>query len=590
MTTPEVYTGHALYRSMLQVGEGLVDNEHARPELRLALLCDHAPQQFAKLVAAAVAETGFFPRIFTGDYGTTSLLAFDAGSELYAFRPQAAVYSTAVQKYRDRYFGCAGAAERERLAQTYLDEILAVADALNRAGVLVVLNTFPLPVERMFGNFGLMTAQSLYGSVVEFNALLVKAVAARPDCVVNDLMYLSAQLGAPQFLDERLWHASKYPCSNAVLPAVARGVARLVAARKGRITKVLVLDLDNTLWGGVIGDDGLEGIGLGGDAYGEAFQQFQRYILSLRDRGYVLAVCSKNNEPVVLDAFRNHPEMVIRETDISVMVANWNDKASNIEYIARVLNLGLDSIVFIDDSPFERSLVREALPQVAVPEMPEDVADYCSALEASGLFEAVGFTDEDAARNAKYREEAVRTSEQLRFGNIDDYLASLDMRSDCGPVRPDDLPRVVQLFQRSNQFNLRTQRLSRTAIQELVGTGQVTVAARLRDKFGDYGLISAIACDTVGNDLRIVELVMSCRVLKRGMEEFLMNYLFDQCRQRGLVGIRGQYIRTAKNDMVSEFYARFGFACLSVDGGGSEWYLAAEDYRPRPTQIEWSAA
>ncbi len=590
MTAAELHTGHALYRSMLRDGEGLVDNERAGPELRMALLCDHAPQQYAKLVAAAVFETGFFPRLFTGDYGATSLLAFDPGSELYAFRPEVAVYSTAVQKYRDRFFGCAGAAERERLAQTYLEEILAVSDALNRAGVVVVLNSFPLPVERMFGNFSLMTAQSLYGSVVEFNALLAKAVASRPDCVVNDLMYLSAQLGAAQFLDERLWHASKYPCSNAVLPAVARGAARLVAARKGRITKVLVLDLDNTLWGGVIGDDGLEGIGLGGDAYGEAFQQFQRYILALRDRGYVLAVCSKNNEPVVLDAFRNHPEMVIRETDISVMVANWNDKASNIEYIARVLNLGLDSMVFVDDSPFERSLVRAALPQVAVPEMPEDVADYCSALEASGLFEAVGFTAEDAARNAKYCEEAVRTSEQLRFGNIGDYLASLDMRSHCGPVRPDDLPGVVQLFQRSNQFNLRTQRLSRTAMESLIDSGQMTVAARLRDRFGDYGLISAIACDTIGSDLQIVELVMSCRVLKRGVEEFLMNYLFEQCRRRGLAGIRGQYIRSSKNDMVSEFYARFGFARVSVDQGQSEWYLAAKEYRPRPTHIEGIAA
>ncbi len=590
MTTAELHTGHALYRSMLRDGEDLVRNDRARPELRLALLCDHAPQQYAKLVAAAMSETGYFPRVFTGDYGTTSLLAFDPGSNLYAFQPEVAVYSTAVQKYRDRYFACSGAAERERLPSAYLDEILAVADGLNRAGVVVVLNSFPLPVERMFGNFGLLTAQSLYGSVFEFNALLAKAVATRPDCVVNDLMYLSASMGATQFLDERLWHASKYPCSNAALPAVARGAARVIAARKGRITKVLVLDLDNTLWGGVIGDDGLDGIGLGGDAYGEAFQQFQRYILALRDRGYVLAVCSKNNEPVVLDAFRNHPEMVIREADISVMVANWNDKASNIEYIARVLNLGLDSMVFIDDSPFERALVREALPQVAVPEMPEDVADYCSALEASGLFEAVGFTAEDAARNAKYREEAVRTSEQLRFGNIDDYLASLDMRSDCGPVRPDDLPRVVQLFQRSNQFNLRTQRLSRTALEGLINVGEVTVAARLRDKFGDYGLISAIACDTVEGDLQIVELVMSCRVLKRGMEEFLMNHLFEQCRLRGLRGIRGQYIRTAKNDMVAEFYARFGFTRVSVDEGGSEWYLATGDYRHLPTQIRGNAA
>ena len=570
---------------MLRGAETLAINDAALPEIRLALMSDHAPQQYAKVIASAMVETGFFPRVFTADYGTTGFAVFDPGSDLYAFRPDYAIYSTAVQKYREQFFAARTAAQREQLPQLFLDEVLGVAERLNGAGIPVVLNNFPLPMERLFGSFGLMTAQSLYGSVLRFNALMARAVETRADCMINDLMYLAGSVGVTNFLDERLWHASKYPCSNQFLPDVARAVARLIATRRGKVTKVLVLDLDNTLWGGVIGDDGLDGISLGGDAYGEAFQQFQRFILSLRDRGYVLAVCSKNNEPVVLDAFRNHPEMIIRETDISVMVANWNDKASNIEFIARVLNLGLDSMVFIDDSPFERSLVRKALPQVAVPEMPEDIADYCVALETSGVLEGVGFTPEDAARNAKYREEATRTTEQMKFGNIDDYLASLDMRADCGPFRRDDLSRIVQLFQRSNQFNLRTQRLSRTASEALLDADEVTVAARLSDKFGHYGLISAIACETVEHDLRVVELVMSCRVLKRGMEEHLMNYLFDQCRKRGLKGIRGQYIRTPKNDMVARFYAQFGFDCVSVDDSRSDWYLSVDDYRPRSTHI-----
>ncbi|MEJ1937153.1 HAD-IIIC family phosphatase, partial [Nostoc sp. NIES-2111] len=324
--------------------------------------------------------------------------------------------------------------------------MLTLADTLTSRGITVVLNNFPLPIERMFGNYGALTAQSLYGNVTRFNALLTQEIASRADCLLNDVLYIASQVGSLNFLDERLWQASKYPCANQHLPELTRSIARMIAARKGKVTKVLVLDLDNTLWGGVIGDDGLNGIALGGDAYGEAFQQFQRYILGLRDRGHVLAVCSKNDEANALGVFRSHPEMIIKESDISVFVANWNDKASNIAYIARVLNLGLDSFIFVDDSPFERDLVKTALPAVAVPDLPEDVADYCRALEASGLLEGTGFTKEDVTRNAKYREEARRSTEQMKFGNIEDYLASLDMRIDCGPFRSIDLPRIAQLI------------------------------------------------------------------------------------------------------------------------------------------------
>jgi FkbH-like protein len=576
----------ALYRSMLQSTQALASNDANLPEIRIALFADHAPQQFSKVLASAVVETGLFPSLFVADYGTVSFQVFDPESEAYRFAPDIAVCSMAMQKYRDRFYAAATPSEREHLPQAYLDEILALADTLTGRGIPVVLNNFPLPVERMFGNYGLLTAQSLYGSVMRFNALLAEAVAHRTDCLLNDVLYIASRVGSLDFFDERLWQASKYPCANQHLPELTRSIARMIAARKGRVTKVLVLDLDNTLWGGVIGDDGLNGIALGGDAYGEAFQQFQRYILSLRDRGYVLAVCSKNDEANALEAFRSHPEMIIKESDISVFVANWNDKASNIEYIARVLGLGLDSFVFLDDSPFERALVKTALPAVAVPELPEDVAEYCLALEASGLLEGTGFTKEDATRNAKYREEAQRTTEQMKFGNIEEYLASLDMRIDCGPFRPDDLPRIAQLIQRSNQFNFRTQRLTQADCEASSNAGEVTAAARLTDKFGDYGLIAVIICETAGCDLFVKEFVMSCRVLKRGVEQYLVNYLFDQCRQRGLVGIRGQYIASPKNTMVKDFYPGFGFECVSRDDRQSEWYLPVSNFFPKPTMIK----
>lgn len=580
--------GQAQYRAMLQKAE-LFDGGEEHPELRVALFADHAPQQLAKVLSAAILEQQFSPKLFVAEYGTTNLEVFDRNSEAYRFAPEFAVLSLAVQKFRARFYAAKSAAERESLPRSYLSEVMAVADTLIASGIVVVMNNLPLPPQRMFGNFGLLTAQSLYGSVIQYNSLLAEAASTRSNFLLYDMMYIANVAGAAKFLDDRVWHASKYPYSTEYLPDVTRAAARMMAVRKGKGTKVIVLDLDNTLWGGVIGDDGMDGIALGGDAWGEAFQDFQRYILSMRDRGYILAVCSKNTESIALEVFRSHPEMLIKDTDISVFVANWNDKASNIEYIARVLNLGLDSFVFVDDSPFERSLVRTALPQVNVPELPEDVADYSAALEASGLFEATGFTTEDAARNAMYREEALRTTEQLKFGNIDEYLESLDMTIDIGPFRDLDLPRIAQLIQRSNQFNLRTQRLTQKDCEALRESGEVTVAARLTDKFGDYGLIAVIACETRGEDLFIKEFVMSCRVLKRGVEQYLINYLFDRCREFKLRGIRGQYIKSAKNGMVAEFFPSFAFECVRRDGSQTEWYLPLAQYRPGATYIRKSS-
>ncbi|MBV8059944.1 MAG: HAD family hydrolase [Alphaproteobacteria bacterium] len=580
-------TDNARYLHLVKKGRALNANEHNLPPLKVALLADHATQQMTHVLKATIAEAGFYPDIYEADYGTAAFEIYDRQSALYGFAPDFVVISFAVQKYRDRFLGTTSAQEREVLPQNYVNELLALVDAARAGGLTVIANNFALPIERMFGNYGLQSSQSLYGSVIRFNTLLSAAITERKGCAVNDIMYLSHTIGGAQFFDEKLWISSKYICATRHFPQWAGSLTRIMTTQKGKVTKCLVLDLDNTLWGGIIGDDGLDGIALGGDAYGEAYQLFQRYILSLKNRGYILAVCSKNNEDTALSAFRQHPEMIIKEEDIAVFVANWNDKASNIEYIARVLNIGLDSLIFIDDSAFERNQVATTLPQVRVPEMPEDVADYIPTLEASGYLEALGYSNEDAKRNQQYREEAVRTTEQLKYNNIDDYLKALDMKIDCGPFAPDQLPRVAQLIQRSNQFNLRTQRVTEAECERMMKSGDhVTVQARLRDKFGDYGLISVICGEVADNTLNIVELVMSCRVLKRGVEDYLMSHLFSECAQRGLKGIRGEYIPSAKNAMVKDFYKQFGFTLVASDGGKDIWYLDAAQYTPRPTFIE----
>jgi len=576
------------YMAMVRAGRHQDGPQPDLPELRVAVLGDHATQQLVLVLRAAILEQGFSPAIYEAEYATAAMEAHDQTSGLYAFKPEIAFLSHAVQKYRARWLALTDSAAREALPEIYLAEVLEIIDALSRARIGVIASNFALPLERMFGNYGALTRQSLYGSVLAFNALLAQALGSQRSCQINDVMYLANRVGAENFFDERLWVSAKYLCANRCLPDIARSVARAAAVRKGRVTKCIVLDLDNTLWGGVIGDDGMEGIGLGGDPVGEAFQVFQRYLLGLKQRGYVLAVCSKNNEENAMEVFRSHPEMILREDDIAIFTINWNDKASNIEYISRVLNLGLDSFVFVDDSPFERELVRTALPAVAAPDLPEDVADYVAALERTGLFEAMGHSEADAQRNQMYREEGRRTTEELKFGNIDEYLRSLDMSIACGPFRQQHLPRIAQLIQRSNQFNLCTRRFSEADCGHFMNDSEhhVTVQAHLRDKFGDYGLISAICCDIDDGDLVIRELVMSCRVLKRGVEAFLMNHLFRACRERDLRGIRGEYRTSPKNRMVKDFYRDFGFDPLAGgDDDATGWFLAAARYPARPTLI-----
>lgn len=574
------------YFSMLKRGKALISNDGALPALRIAVLANFSIQQFVPLLRAAVFDCGFFAEVYSAEYDTAALEAYNPDSPLYRFAPDFVFLGIAVQQYRERFLSCRSPEEREQLPDIFCHETIALVSAIRERGISVALTSLALPIEQMFGNFGIHTRQSLYGSVLAVNALLAAAAhGARASLI--DVMYLSAVHGSRNFLDERLWVSSKYLCTNPYLPLLAESTARTFSAHKGKVKKCLVLDLDNTLWGGVIGDDGLDGIRIGhSDAVGEAYQLFQQYLLALKHRGYILAVCSKNNDDTARNVFQNHPEMVLREEDIAVFVANWNDKAANIEYIAKTLNIGIDSLVFIDDSPFERNLVRSLLPAVAVPELPEDVSDYIAAIEESGVLESTGYSQEDFNRNQMYREEALRGNEEMKFSNLDEYLQSLEICVDAGSFTKEELPRIAQLLQRSNQFNLRTQRFDELACEKFMSAPEryFTFRARLRDRFGDYGLVAIICGEKVEGVLNITELVMSCRVLKRGMEEFMINKIFEYCREHQLRGVRGEYIPSPKNAMVKDFYPLYGFIAESVETP-RVWYLDTDSFSTLKTFV-----
>jgi FkbH-like protein len=346
--------------------------------------------------------------------------------------------------------------------------------------------------------------------------------------------------------------------------------------------KCLVLDLDNTIWGGVIGDDGLENIQLGDLGMGHAYDQLQSWARELQRRGIILAVCSKNNEETAKQPFREHPDMTLRLEDIAVFVANWENKVDNLKRIQATLNIGFDSMVFLDDNPFERNLVREHLPALTVPELPEDPALYVSYLSGLNLFETASFSGEDLQRTRQYQAEAARTDFQKSFTSIDDYLRSLDMTAEVKPFDDYSLPRVAQLAQRSNQFNLRTVRYTVADIDRLrQSPGHVTLSFQLADKFGDHGLIGLVILKQLDDATAFIDTwIMSCRVLKRGMEEFIVNQMVLQARGRGWQRLVGEYIPTAKNTMVKDLYRDLGFA-----GRDGRWALELNTFEEHKTFV-----
>jgi FkbH-like protein len=400
----------------------------------------------------------------------------------------------------------------------------------------------------------------------------------------------AAEDGLQSWHDPVLWNKAKQEISPLAAPVYGELVARLLAARLGRSSKCLVLDLDNTLWGGVIGDDGLEGIVLGpGSAMGEAFRAMQDYARDLGRQGIILAVCSKNDAATATAAFERHPEMALRMGDIAAFRANWDDKATNIRSIADELGIGLDSIVFVDDNPVERDFVRSRLPMVSVPEIPCDPALVPRALSDAGYFEGVVVTEEDRHRTEQYQANRARSRSASTATDMEGYLRDLDMKLVWAPFDKVNLQRVVQLINKTNQFNLTTLRCSE---QDVVRFEEdracLGLYFRLADRFGDNGIISVVMARESEDDEFVIEnWLMSCRVLGRGVERAVLDVLVGEARLRALRTLVGRYVPTDRNGMVRDHYARLGFASRPTrHGEATDWSLDAGAYEPRAIPIE----
>lgn len=396
--------------------------------------------------------------------------------------------------------------------------------------------------------------------------------------------------GLRTWYDAGLWHRSKQEIHPRAVPLYGDLVGRLLAAQQGRSRKCLVLDLDNTLWGGVIGDDGTSGIVIGqGDASGEAFLSFQQYIKALSQRGIILAVCSKNDESNALAPFTDHPEMYLRRDDIACFVANWNDKASNLRRIAQVLNLGIESFVFVDDNPLERSLVRRELPMVAVPEVPEDPSGYVACLAEAGYFETLSITDEDRERSRQYQANLAREQVLQSATDMGSFLANLQMELAWKAFDPVGLSRIVQLINKTNQFNLTTKRYADQDVAAMMTDPcTLTFQFRLRDRFGDNGIIGVvIGRSTASRELLLDTWLMSCRVLGRQVEHTTLQVVASCARNRGIRHLLGIYHPTPKNGMVREHYRNLGFQAVEkYPDGSSRWRLDLNTFQAVPTCIQ----
>lgn len=549
--------------------------------LRVALLGTTSLQHFAPVLWFWLFLEGFNAEFYQPEFDTIHQTVLDAGSELYRFQPDIIWLYT---HFRDLHLALPAHSDLDQITaavQQEVNQFRQLWEAIRaHSPALILQNNCDVPAVRVLGDYEASVPWSPSSLYWRFNCELASAL---PHGVrIFDVQSIAAYYGTSRWSSPRYWFHSKHHFDFDASGLVAFHAARLIEAARGKARKCLILDLDNTIWGGVIGDDGLAGIRLGHGAEGEAFTAFQQYVLALKSRGVILAVCSKNDPDIAREPFQHHPDMVLHLEDIALFRASWQHKVDVIREIATTLNLGLDAMVFVDDNPAERELVRTMLPMVTVPEMPEDPADFVATLDRWRLFETISLVEEDAHRSELYRQNADRAVAQQQFTDVSDYLQHLEMRAEVGAGDALHLPRMAQLINKSNQFHLTGTRYTESELLALSVRPDVIIRYfGLRDRFGDNGLIAVVVLCQKADILHIDTWVMSCRVLSRGMEEFIMQEIVDLARLRGCTKTTGTYVPSKKNALVATLYERLRFEPGPTEPcGATHWVLSVSGAQP----------
>ena len=558
--------------------------------VRIAVLGGVTTNELVDLLELVLLAQGLRPEFYQSEYNKYYDDAVLEPEKIRAFQPDI-VYVCVHWKNIVR-FPAVGATESEyrTLLDAEVNRFRAIWASLHdHVGCQIIQNNFELPPLGILGNLDAVDYGGRVRFVQELNLEFAKAAKADRRLLLCDLGSLSARVGHRQWFDLSRWYNYKLMITPEASLELAKSLGAMICALRGKAKKCLVLDLDNTLWGGVIGDDGVERIQIGKETpLGEAYTGFQEYCRELRRRGVLLAISSKNDPDVARAAF-SHPDMVLKLHDFAAFRANWEPKHDNIKSIAEELNLGLDSFVNVDDNPAERALVAAQLPAVFVPDVGSDVTRYAEILQATYRFETVSLSGEDLQRAESFAANAARGAMQSKFSDYGAYLDSLEMKAEIGDLAPLHLDRIAQLTNKTNQFNLTTRRYTLAEIQEISTSDRhVAIYGRLEDAFGDNGLVSVIIGRLQGVELHLDLWIMSCRVLKRDMEVAMLDTLVEKARALGAERLIGYYLRTPKNGVVEDHYGKLGFTLMSAEDGGARtvWELDIASYTPANRHIQ----
>jgi FkbH-like protein len=569
--------------SFLDLKKNLKKDFQKLKSIKIAVLADSATQLYVQSLRGYAYNEDLNLEISEADYNQIDLQLFDSSSELYAYKPEFVVIFQSTQHLLKAFYATDQTGKKE-FADHHLKYVQELINAISgNINAKIIYFNFAEINDAVFGNYSNKMSSSLIYQVRKINYELMNLAEKNKNFFINDVAMLQNHYGCGYVTDPKIYINTDIIFSMDFLPVVAKNTVDIIQSILGKFKKCLILDLDNTLWGGIIGDDGVENIHIGDLGIGKAFTELQLWIKQLKQRGIIIAICSKNTEEIAKQPFETHPDMVLKLDDIAVFVANWETKVDNIHYIQSILNIGFDSMVFLDDNPFERNIVRQYIPEITVPELPVDPADYLPYLRTLNLFETSSFTEEDTLRTKQYQEEANRVVLQKSFTNQEEFLKSLNMVSAIQSFNKFNIPRVAQLSQRSNQFNLRTIRYTEEDIAKFsTSDDHITLSFALEDKYGDYGLISIIILEKKDNNTFFIDSwIMSCRVLKRGMEAFTLDHIINIAKEQGIKKITGQYIPTAKNQLVKEHYRELGFKAQ-----GEFWELLISDYKSKKVYIE----
>ena len=549
---------------------------------RLFILRSFTVEPVVPLLRAAAFVNEIDLTVQVGGFNAYAPEILDPNSRLYSFAPQVAILAVQTRDVAPTLWDAYARVSAEE-AKAVIEEVVAnfqnwILAFRSHSKAALVVHTLEVPPVPTQGILDHQLETSQISAIQEINQRLRRLAGEQTGVYVLDYDSLIARYGRIGWSDEHKWLTMRMPIAATNLVHLANEWLRFVHPLSGKICKALVTDLDNTLWGGIIGEDGIEGIQLGNEHPGASFQALQGVMLDLYHRGIILAVCSKNNVADAMEALEKHPGMLLKPDHFATLRINWSDKAQNLREIAAELNIGIDTLAFLDDNPVERMRIRTELPEVTVIELPNDPSDFSRALRDAPVFERLSLSEEDRERGRYYAEQRQRVELERSASSLEDFYRSLKQEVEMASVTPGTVTRIAQLTQKTNQFNLTTRRYNEQQIAEMAASSAWNVySIRVKDRFGDNGIVGvAITHDSEGA-CEINTLLLSCRVVGRTVETALVAFLLDQARTRNMKQIRGWFLPTKKNDLSKDFYALHGFQCLTVEDGKSLWSLDLED-------------